>query len=37
MGEHGHPVLVIELYDTSQEEDIQVGEEMKRIGLAKSE
>ena len=37
MGEHGHPVLVMELYDTSQEEDIEVGEEMKRIGLAKSE
>jgi len=37
MGEHGHPVLVIRLFDTSHEEDIEVGEEMKRMGLAKSE
>ena len=37
MGEHGLPMLVMELFDTSQEGDVEVGEEMKRIGLAKSE
>ena len=37
VGDNKQAVLVMELYDTSQEEDFEVGAEMRRLGLALAE